>query len=484
MTFGTRVLVASNRGPVTFVPEGGELIPKRGAGGLVTALTSAVQSTGGLWVSSAMSEGDRERAARSADGRIEVITDDAKFRVRLLLFDEDTYDGAYNQVSNRMLWFLHHHLWDLPRVPAFGGDARRAWEAYRRFNRSFAEALAGEAGTERTMALVQDYHLCLVPQALRELAGETRIAHFHHSPFAGPDDLRLLPQPVWRELMEGLLGADLLGFHTERWAQNFLSCVRLVGGAVVRGRTVRWQGRTIHVRVFPISIDADALRERALAPEVRAKQEELLRWRGDRALLLRVDRTDLSKNILRGFLAYGDLLRRHPEWRGKVVFLALLNPSRQGVPEYRAYTEDFTAAARAVNREFREPGWQPVEMRVSDDWDEVVAAYGIYDVLLVNPVFDGMNLVAKEGPLLNRRDGVLLLSRNAGAFAELGSHALPVDPVDVSGTADAIDAALRMTAAERSARAAELRRTAGARTPAGWAAAQLRELDRVVPLQG
>jgi trehalose 6-phosphate synthase len=235
--------------------------------------------------------------------------------------------------------------------------------------------------------------------------------------------------------------------------------------------------------VFPISIDADALRERAQAPEVEAKQEELLRWKGERSLILRVDRTDLSKNIVRGFRAYGDLLRRHPEHRGRVVFLALLNPSRQSLPEYRAYADELLAAARSVNEEFGEAGWQPVDVRASDDWDEVVAGYGIYDVLLVNPVFDGMNLVAKEGPLLNRRDGVLLLSKNAGAFAELGSHALPVDPLDVAGTADLIHAALRMDPDERKARAGELRRAAGARTPARWAADQLRELDRVAPLQ-
>jgi trehalose 6-phosphate synthase len=478
---GGRVLVASNRGPVTFVAEGDDLVPKRGAGGLVSALTSALQTTGGLWVSSAMSPGDRQRAARSADGRIEVITDDAKFRVRLLTFDDDTYDLAYNQVSNRILWFVHHHLWDLPRTPSFDSETRLAWDAYRRYNRAFARALAEEAGTERATALVQDYHLCLVPRALRDLAPGTRIAHFHHSPFAGPDEVRLLPEPMWRELLDGLLGADVLGFHTERWAQNFLECCRCLPDAAVRGRSVRWRGRTIRVRVFPISIDADVLRERARAPEVEAKREGLLRWLGDRALVLRVDRTDLSKNIVRGFLAYGDLLRRHPRWQGQVVFLALLNPSRQRVPEYRTYTQELEQAARAVNREFGRAGWQPLELRMGDDWDEVVAAYGIYDVLVVNPVFDGMNLVAKEGPLLNRRDGVLLLSPNAGAFAELGEHALPVDPLDVAGTADALDAALRMSPEERKTRAAALQRTAGARTPARWASSQLRELDRIAP---
>jgi trehalose 6-phosphate synthase len=478
---GGRVLVASNRGPVTFVPEGDDLVARRGAGGLVSALSSALQATGGLWVSSAMSPGDRERAARSTDGRVEVITDEAKFHVRLLSFDEDTYDLAYNQISNRLLWFLHHHLWDVSRAPTFDSETYRAWEGYRRYNRTFAEALADEARGERADVLVQDYHLCLVPRELRELAPATRIAHFHHSPFAGPDELRLLPEPMWRELLEGLLGADLLGFHTERWARNFLECCRLLDGAGVGRRSVRWQDRPVGVGVFPISIDADALRDRARSPKVEEKRRQLSRWQGDRKLLLRVDRTDLSKNIIRGFQAYGHLFRNNPEWRRKVVFLAQLNPSRQEVPEYRAYLEEIYDGARAVNREFGEDDWQPVELRVGDEWDEVVAAYGIFDVLLVNPLFDGMNLVAKEGPLLNEKNGVLLLSRNAGAFAELEDFVLPVDPLDVAGTAEALHEALEMSADDRALRAEGLRRAAEAGTPARWATSQLRRLARVSP---
>ena len=447
----------------------------------MSGLTSALQTTGGLWVSAAMTPGDRERAARSTDGRVEVITDDAKLHLRLLTFDDETYDLAYNHVSNRILWFMHHHLWNVPRAPSFGPETRTAWEGYRRYNGAFAEALAEEAHGERAAILVQDYHLCLVPRALRERAPGTRIAHFHHSPFAGPDELRLLPRWMWRELLEGLLGADLLGFHTERWLRNFVECCRLLDGAAPGRRSVRWHGRTVRLGVFPISIDAEALRGRARAPEVDAKREQLRRWLGDRRLLLRVDRTELSKNIVRGFEAYGELLRQHPDWRGKVVFLALLNPSRQDLPEYREYAEETEEAVRRVNRDFGDGAWQPVELRIADDWNEVVAALGIYDVLLVNPVFDGMNLVAKEGPVLNEEDGVLVLSTNAGAHAELRDHALPVDPLDVAGTADALDAALRMSPEDRERRSTGLRRAAEGGSPARWAASQLRALDRIAP---
>ncbi|HSL67280.1 MAG TPA: trehalose-6-phosphate synthase, partial [Actinomycetota bacterium] len=389
MTTTDRVLVASNRGPVWFADEDGELSPRRGSGGLVAALASAVQTTGGLWVSAAMGPGDRRRAAETPDGRMEVVVDDTKFGIRLLAFDPKTYDRAYNQVSNRILWFVHHRLWDLPRSPIFDTESRAAWEAYRRFSRSFAEALAQEVGALPATVLVQDYHLALVPAFLRAMAPQVRIAHFSHVPFADPDTLRLLPGPLWRELLTGMLGADLLGFHTERWADAFLACCRGLEETSVRGRTITREGRTSRVGVFPISIEAEGLRARAGSELVRHRRKELVRWRRDRALVLRVDRLDPSKNILRGFLAFEDLLRRRPGWRGRVVFLALLNPSRQGVPEYRAYAQECLAAAGRINGELGDRGWQPIDVRVNDDIDEVLAAYALYNVLMVNPVFDG-----------------------------------------------------------------------------------------------
>ncbi len=474
------ILVASNRGPVSFVRRTGRLVPQRGAGGLVTALTGVLQVSGGVWVASAMSEADREAAAGSARGRMEVAVDDSTCDLRLLTFDPRTYDRFYNTVSNRLLWFLHHYLWDVPRWPRFGSQSRISWEAYRTVNRSFAEALADEGGGGTAAALVQDYHLSLVPAHLRALAPEARVAYFHHCPFAGPGYMRLVPIWLREELLDGLLGADLLGFQTRRWAEDFLFSVRMLPEARVslRRRSIEWKGRTVRVGVYPIAVDAEPMRERAASPAVRRKRRELEEWRGDRKLVLRVDRAELSKNILRGFLAYEDLLKRHTEWRGRVVFLAHLNPSRGALEEYRSYTREVLKHADRINRELGEPGWDPIRADLSDDLDQVLAAYALYDVLLVNPVFDGMNLVAKEGALLNENDGMLVLSRNAGASAELGRYALPVDPVDIFGTADAIRDGLEMPDEERRKRARGLRRAAGARTPADWIGEQLRDLGR------
>ena len=476
-----RVVVASNRGPVSFVEENGDLIPQRGAGGLVSALAPAVQETGGLWIAAAMTDGDRRIAEERPGGRIDAEVEDATYRLRILSFPAEVYDGYYNEISNRLLWFLHHYLWDLPRFPRLGDDAAEAWDRYRTVNRTFAGALASEVGGGTTEVLVQDYHLSLVPALLRQLAPRARIAHFSHVPFAAADYLRLLPREIREELLEGLLGADLVGFQTERWAENFLGACRLLDGTLVmyRRRAVRWRDRVVRVGVYPISIDVAQLRSAVKAPGVRTARRSLDRWRGDRSLLLRVDRAELSKNILRGFVAYEDFLRRFPAWRGRVVFLALLQPSRRAVSEYREYSEECLAEAERINRALGTEDWTPIDVRMNDDYDEVLAAYSLYDVLMVNPVFDGMNLVAKEGPVLNRRQGVLILSRTAGASAELGAASIGIDPVDIAGTANAIARALEMPSSERAVRAAALRRTAAARSPAQWASRQVRDLARI-----
>jgi trehalose 6-phosphate synthase len=475
---GRRILVASNRGPVSFVrDESGEVMAKRGTGGLVTALTGALQLSGGLWIASAMTDEDREQAAT---GGLEAAGE-ALPRLRYLSFDAETYDGFYNGISNRVLWFLHHMLWDIPRAPSFDDETRLAWGAYVRINRAFAEALAQEGeDSDEAVYLVQDYHLALVPAMLRTLRPTAHIAHFSHIPFADAGYLRILPAPMRTALVEGLLGADVIGFQARAWASNFLRSVQAHTDTPVDlgQRTIHWQGREVRVGVYPISIEVEALRKGSVGDEVDRAARTVARWRGDRKLLLRVDRAELSKNILRGFDAYESFLSKRPDWRDRVVFLALLNPSRTDVPEYQAYMKEVRAAARRINARFGHKGWQPVRLSIRDDFATTMAAYSVYDVLLVNPVFDGMNLVAKEGPVLNERDGALILSENAGAFEELGRYALAIDPFDVGQTADSIGAALDMDLGERSRRAAGLREVIEANRLDGWVLAQLDDLER------
>jgi trehalose 6-phosphate synthase len=473
------IIVASNRGPVSFVREEGRLVARRGPGGLVTALTGALQASGGLWIASAMTDEDRERARTGLnEGPIEGTT----YSLRLLDLDPGTYEAFYNGISNRVLWFLHHYLWDVTTTPRFDDSSREAWRAYQAVNGRFAAAMSEEGGRlgSPPAYLVQDYHLSLVPALLRELRPDGAIAHFMHIPYPGPIYLRILPRFMWEELLRGLLGADLVGFHAARWADNFLLACRELEDAQVdlRRRIVRWNGHATRVGIFPLSIDADALRETAGSRETAEARTWIEEWRGETKLIVRVDRAELSKNILRGFAAYEEMLARYPNWQGKVKFLALLTPSREGIPEYRDYMKECSAAVDRVNERFERPGWRPVEMLVKDDYPLSIAAYQLYDVLLVNPVLDGLNLVAKEGPVLNEHAGVLVLSENAGAYAELGGQALRVNPFDLTETADALAAGLGMDAFARARRARGLRRAVARNRLDRWVPKQLEELDR------
>jgi trehalose 6-phosphate synthase len=483
------LIVASNRGPLTFERnKKGELIARRGSGGLVTALSSSLVEAEGVWVAAAMSDGDREMVAASKGGRIDHTQDEISYRIRYLDIPPEVYDGYYNRISNGMLWFAYHYLWDTVTSPSFGQDVEEAWDQYAEVNRRFAHALAeeGEALGRDTAFLIQDYHLSLVPRMLRELIPDALIAHFSHTSIAGPTYFRMLPAKIRDQVLRGLLGADVLGFHSPAWAENFLMSTRTLPGARVdlaRSRIVT-EGRQVAVRIHPISVDGRAMRQEAATPRVRALRHALNRWKDNNRLILRVDRLELTKNVVRGFQAYELFLRRNPSWLGRVRFLALLSPSRMELPEYREYTQACLAEARRVNDALGRDDWMPIELRLKDDYIGAIAAYGLYDVLFVNPVIDGMNLVAMEGPLLNRRRGVLVLSRNAGAFGRLGRYALPVNPFDLDEMSDALETALNMPVDERTRRARGLSRLVLANPPERWVGVQLEDLERAKRRRG
>ncbi|MGW3519529.1 alpha,alpha-trehalose-phosphate synthase (UDP-forming) [Streptomyces hydrogenans] len=474
------VLVASNRGPVSYtLGDDGTLSSRRGGGGLVSGL-SAVDSQDSLWVCAALDDGDREAVRRGV----------AEPGVRMLDIDPEVYADAYNGIANSVLWFLHHQLYDIPREPVFDAAFRRRWAAYRAYNRAFAETLAAEAA-EGASVLVQDYHLALVPGMLRELRPDLRIGHFTHTPWASPEYLHMLPDDVLEELLWGMLGADELGFHTWGWASSFIGCFQqredstgYAQGLWPSGDPwygVEWRrhdtgkGRT-RVRVYALGVDGDDLRALAHRPQVDDRLARLREEVGDRKTIVRVDRTELSKNILRGLLAYRELLTEHPEWHDRVVHLASAYPSRQDLESYRAYTASVVELAEEINAEFGTADWQPVLVSVEDDFTRSLAAYRLADVALVNPVRDGMNLVAKEIPVVSDAGCALVLSTGAGAHRELGKDALTVDPFDVTGTAEALHAALTMPDAERAERTERLAEAATALPPQRWFLDQLEAL--------
>jgi trehalose 6-phosphate synthase len=478
---GTRtLLVASNRGPLSLTAgAGGRDEVRRGGGGLVSGMRSALSSTDGLWVCAALTDRERAAARRAPDGHLAAAgIDTGDFEVRMLPLDVSTFGRAYNGVANSTVWFVNHMLYDTPNRPVFDRAWRRLWGAYERYNAAFADALAAEAaGSAR--ALVQDYHLFLAPRQLRERRPDLRIAHFTHTPWAPPDYYAMLPDDIGEAIISGLLGADHVGFHSTRWADAFLRCCRQLLGCAVdaAARTVRWDGRTVQVGIHPLGTAAAELRERAGASDVEAQLAGLREQVGDRLVITRVDRTELSKNIVRGLHAYRELLRTRPEWRQRVVHVAYAYPSRHDLPEYREYTAAVQRIGREIEEEFGEDDWNPLVLEVSNDYPGSLAALRLCDVLLVNPIRDGMNLVAKEGVVLSEAGCAVVLSREAGVADEYGVDALLVNPYDVTQTAEALHTALSMPADERRARAARLRTAATALPPADWFAQQLSALD-------
>src|SRR5437899_631504 len=452
------LVIASNRGPIAFERgPGGELTPRRGAGGLVTALTHVMAGTGGLWMASAITPGDREMVRRTGDCPLEVTVDHGTIKLHYLLFERETYYRYYNRVSNWMFWFLQHSMWNLPQHPRFDRQTRISWESYREVNHRFAEALAEEVGGVGRAApvVLHDYHLMLVAPRLRSLVPDAFVYHFTHIPWAQPDLMSVLPARMCVETLEGMLANDLLGFQTTHWARNFMWCCREILRADVdlEAGLVRYRDRETRVRHYPISVDADALRSLAHSDEAAGHLAWLDGVLDGRKLVLRIDRLELSKNVVRGLRAFEELLKEHPEWRGQVTHVALLYPSRRALWEYRAYEAQVLDTCDRINSELGTDDLQALVMINEDNYPRAIASLIRYDVLLVNPIADGMNLVSKEGPAVNQNDGVLVLSRNAGSWYELGHAAVTINPYDVTEMADALHTALTMDPVERRGRA-------------------------------
>jgi trehalose 6-phosphate synthase len=448
------IVILSNRGPLAFERgDNGELQARRGAGGLVSGLAPLVAGTDATWIAAALSDADREAATQG-------LVEAEDLRVRLLAVDETTFRAHYDVVCNSTLWFAHHGLFDLARRPRIDGRWRQAWEAYRSVNQAFADE-AAESSPEDAVVLIQDYHLALVAPILARLRPDVTPVHFSHTPFSGPDGLKVLPDEMAVELLTGMSANRACTFHTGRWADNFRqSCQHYLSA----------EPATAVTPLVPDPADmGEVLRSEECATEGRRLDEII----GGRKVVMRVDRVELSKNLLRGFHAYDDLFSRHPEWRGEVVFVAFVYPSREGLPEYLAYRQQVEGLIDQINQRWGTADWMPIVYDPEDYFPRSVAALERYDVLLVNPIRDGLNFVAVEGVYVNERDGVLVLSTEAGAWDLLGREgAISLNPFDVEATTEALATALAMDAGERRARADGLR-AAATRRPADWLAGQI-----------
>jgi trehalose 6-phosphate synthase len=478
-----RIIIASNRGPVTFYHnEEGEVKYRRGSGGLVTALSGMVGGINAAWIATAQTDEDRDWER----GRVDLGEPGEGIEVVFLNPDPDVYEQYYNQIANPLLWFLQHSMWDVPRAPVIRMKTWQAWEkGYTAVNRLFADEIAEEArrSPEPTLVMLQDYHLYLAPKMLRyQMRPEERpaILHFIHIPWPGPEYWGILPPTMRQAIIEGLCAVDLLGMQTREDALNFIrTCETYLPGASVsykRGR-IWYRNHATHINDFPISIDVDSLQKLSESPEVAKYRQEIAELVEDRQLILRIDRIEPSKNIIRGFLAFEEMLELYPELHGKVVFLALLVSSRMDVPEYRDYLDDLMAAAGQVNAQYGDHEWEPIRILVGNNYPRAVAALQLYDVLLVNAIADGMNLVAKEGPIVNQRDGVLILSDRAGARQQLESGATVISPCDVYATAEAMQDGLEMDLEERHKLSGRLRWLIEKEDITQWLCKQLDTVD-------
>lgn len=464
-----QLIVASNRGPISFTKNSsGGFSARQGHGGLVTAVSAVLQGKEATWIAAAMSEGDRSRAQKAIEDGETLITPhgtESKFKLRFVVPTTEAYHRYYNVISNPLLWFLQHYLWDTPRSPDITHETWTAWrDGYVPVNQLFADEIlvACDQFDREPVIMLQDYQLYLAGSMIREKRPNAIIQHFIHIPWPDPDYWRLLPTEMRRSICEGLLGCDIVGFQILDHARSFMyTCEAYVPGVSVdyQKRTITWNDRTIRVRAYPISIDAEAVRRTAYSQEARA-YERYLPTHWNEFTILRVDRAEPSKNIIRGFHAFDRFLEAHPEFKNRVNFIAVTQPSRMDVAEYRDYLDDMSATVGRINAKYAnvETGWQPVQIIMGESYPRVLAAMKWYDVLLVNSIIDGMNLVAKEGALINERSGVIVLSEGAGAAMQLGEDALMVSPADVEGTADAIFQALTMPIQERQRRSQRLRR--------------------------
>ncbi len=458
------LIIAANRGPVTFEEtEAGDLRSQRGGGGLVTALMGLCQNaTRTTWIACAQSDAD----AAWQNGDMQLLDSLGDLQLQFLSPEESAYEGYYNVIANPLLWFLQHRMWDTPRSPIINRATWEAWEhGYVTVNRLFADAIAAQArnapGT--TLIMLQDYHLYLVARYLRDSLRQKQrpvVMHFIHIPWPGPEYWRILPPPMRHAILDGLCAVDILGFQTGNDRDNFLrACESFLVRASVnfKHRRVWYRNHATRVCDFPISINIDSLRQLADSPEVASYRAEIQSLVGDRQLIVRVDRIEPSKNVLRGFQAFEEMLEIYPQHQGRVIFLALLVPSRLVLDEYQRYRDELISAAERVNAKYGTSDWEPVHVLIGENYPRAVAAMQLYDGLLVNSIVDGMNLVAKEGPIVNQRDGVLILSEGTGAYQQLEPGALKISAFDVYSTAQALHQALVMPAEERQVRAERLR---------------------------
>jgi trehalose 6-phosphate synthase len=479
-----RLLIVTNRGPVTFATTAdGSLRPRRGSGGLVTALSQVGQHVPVTWIAAAMTEGDR-RAAGDPELIQRALRDQDGMRLRFATVERSVYEHAYNVIANPFLWFLQHEMWNLPERPVIDAAVLRAWDrGYVQLNEAFARAVLDQVrrGDRAPRVMLHDYHLYLAAGPIRRARPDAILSHFTHIPWPPSSIWQVISPRIREQIVGEMLANDVVGLQTARYAHNFLrSAESFLNDARVdyEASSVRRRGQVTHVRSYPISIDVEATRRVATSRAARRRREELFATSRDQ-ILVRVDRLEPSKNIVRGFQAFESLLQRYPRYRGRVSFLAFLVPSRTNLREYGDYGRKVQGAVDRINARFSRADWRPVRLFYENNYAQALAGLAIADVVLVNPLIDGMNLVAKEAVIVAERDAAIVLSETAGAYDQMAGDVLPVAPADVAGTADTLAEALEMPVDERRHRLRRLRAGVEAEDIGWWLRRQLEDLAEI-----
>ncbi len=483
------LILASNRGPIDYqIDEGGKLQGHRGSGGVVTALSATSQFIDLTWISSAMGAGDRQAAEMAQGNRFKAPFAGHSLYLRFVVSSGTVYHKFYSVICNPLLWFLQHYMWNSSHTPNIDARVYDAWEnGYVRVNRTIADAVIDEAlrSDIPPLVMLHDYHLYLAPGYIREQIPNAIIQHFTHIPWPELHYWQLLPCFMRKAIYEGLCASDIVGMQTKKDVNNFLHCCEVfIEGAEVdyREHTIQIDDHITRVNHYPVSVDAANLRKTVRSPLVQGYKEKLRPFFGEKTIL-RVDRLEPSKNIVRGFRAFDLLLQRYPDLQGKISFLALLVPSRMHIRQYRRYSDEVDEAISVVNTKYGNDDWQPIHVLCENNYAQALAGMCHYDVLLVNSVIDGMNLVAKEGPIVNTCDGVLVLSETAGACEQLGDNALRITPTDLEGTAEALYRALSMPPDERRQKAIALKRSIEQEDITIWLYQQFRDVAGLVKEQ-
>jgi len=469
-----RLVLASNRGPIEYhLTQDGQLQARRGSGGIVTALSSLSKYVELDWIASAMGEGDRKVAQKTGGRHFKAASVGENLYIRFIVNPRNTYHKFYNVFCNPLLWFLQHYMWSSSRTPNIDRAVYDAWDnGYIPVNQAFAQAVIDEvAGSESPpIIMLNDYHLYLASGYIRRQHPDLIIQHFIHIPWPSPTYWQLLPNAMRQAILRSLCTTDIVGLQTKRDVNNFFYCCQsFLDDAEInyRQQTVRINEHIVQVKAYPVSIDVSGLKKLVASTRVKEYEKKLSHLCGEQTIV-RVDRVEPSKNIIRGFRAFDILLERYPQFRGKVKLIAFLVPSRTSLRPYQRYTEEVTQLIEAINNKYRSEEWHPIDYFYENNYEQAIAGMRLYDVLLVNCVIDGMNLVAKEGPTVNNRDGVLILSETAGACEQLGEEALVVTPTDLEETTQALYTALTMPPEEKNKRATRLKKLIEEQDTTNW----------------